>query len=228
MGDMSIDIYAEKDLIKDELSVTGSVHLEDKKNGIVAAASSSGGGKLALDSVTAFSNFDDVGGGKLLVKPKYVPDGDPSVDIEYSNGDTDVKITVSSGADGMEQEGTLSHSFGTTDVTVAYNDDPSVVVEHKHDEIDIKLTATASDQEVTLSKTFGDDTISPTFSRSGDVSIAWERDLGDDNSFTATLVPDDSVDVEWKDDNWTASVHAAMSGVEGEAVSVSAKRDINF
>jgi hypothetical protein len=74
----------------------------------------------------------------------------------------------------------------------------------------------------------GDDTISPTINNSGDVSVAWDRALGDDNSISAVLKPNESLDVEWKDDNWTAKVNCGLDGTNIDGVSISTKRDVNF
>jgi hypothetical protein len=228
--DLLVDVKANKDMRSGETKVVAGVLNAEKIHGVIAEASASGG-NLELDSVTGITELP-IEEGSLKVTGTYVPDGDPTVLLafKHGNGNTDIDVKVTGGAAAFDTEATLTHRImDNTGITVAYNEDTSIVFEHKRDDdLDITVTASASDQKVTLSKTFGDDTISPTITKSGVTSVAWERDLGDDNSFTATVVPDDSINVEWKDDNWTANINAGLSGIEIGDLSVSAKRDINF
>jgi hypothetical protein len=52
--------------------------------------------------------------------------------------------------------------------------------------------------------------------------------LGDDSSLTATLKPNDSLNVEWKDNDWTANVDCGLDGANISGANVSVKRDISF
>jgi hypothetical protein len=52
--------------------------------------------------------------------------------------------------------------------------------------------------------------------------------LSDDSSLTATLKPNDSLDVEWKDDAWTANVNMPIDGTNINGANVSIKRDVSF
>ena len=56
----------------------------------------------------------------------------------------------------------------------------------------------------------------------------FEQTLGDDNSVTTTVKPDESIDVEWKDDSWTANVNMPLDGTEIAGSNVNIKREINF
>jgi len=70
--------------------------------------------------------------------------------------------------------------------------------------------------------------VAPTINNNGDMSVAWERSLGDDSSLTATLKPNESLDVEWNDGDWTANVNCGLDGVNVDGANVSIKRDITF
>jgi hypothetical protein len=70
--------------------------------------------------------------------------------------------------------------------------------------------------------------VAPTINNNGDISVAWERSLGDDSSLTATLKPNDSLNVEWNDGDWTANVDCGLDGINVDGANVHIKRDINF
>ena len=147
------------------------------------------------------------------------------VTIDHSMGDTQIGLVAS--AD--NQEVTINHQAGDTRLgLVASADNQEVTVDHTAGDTNIKLTASADNQDVTITQRMGQDTISPSFNNRGDISVAWERDLGDDNSLTATLKPNESLDVEWNDGDWTASVNCGLDGINVDGANVNIKRDINF
>jgi hypothetical protein len=108
-------------------------------------------------------------------------------------------------------------------------DTRDVVINYSNDDTNVKLTASADSQEVTISQQIDDDNrIAPTVNSNGDISVEWERRIGDAGSLTATLKPNDSLDVEWKDDAWTANVNMPIDGTNINGANVSIKRDVNF
>merc|ERR1711865_1149009 len=140
-----------------------------------------------------------IDGASLTITPTYsLASEDADVVVTYANDDTSVELTAS--ADSQE-----------------------VVIKHDMGDTQVQLTASKDAQQID-----DDNKISPTISRDGSVSVEWERSLDGDNSLTATVKPDDSIDVEWKDDNWTANINAGLDGTSIGAVSISAKRDVNF
>jgi hypothetical protein len=91
------------------------------------------------------------------------------------------------------------------------------------------LTASADNQEVTISQQLdANNRVAPTINNRGDISVEWERSLGDDSSLTARLKPNDSLNVEWRDNDWTANVDMPMNGANINGANVSIKRDITF
>ncbi|KAL9185960.1 hypothetical protein ACHAXT_003737 [Thalassiosira profunda] len=104
-----------------------------------------------------------------------------------------------------------------------------VVVTYDADDTLIKVTASKDDQVVTISQKLNDENIiSPTIGRDGSLSLAWDRKLGEDNSVRTTLNPNRSVDVEWRDADWTANVNFPMDESDVRGATVHIKRDIKF
>ena len=104
-----------------------------------------------------------------------------------------------------------------------------VVLTYDADDTLIKVTASKDDQIVTISQKLNNENmISPTIGRDGSLSLAWDRKLGDDNSIRTTLNPNRSVDVEWRDSDWTANVNFPMEENDMRGATVHIKRDIKF
>merc|ERR1712013_623099 len=97
------------------------------------------------------------------------------------------------------------------------------------DDTDVKIVASRDAQKVTVSQQVDDkNRVAPTLTSSGAMSLEYERSLGDDSSVTATLKPNESIDVTWKDDSWTASVNMPVDGTSIEGADVSIKREVSF
>jgi hypothetical protein len=181
------------------------VNADNEDNDVsVKMVASAGTGDFNVRSVEATKGLD-IDGARLTVTPRInLKNDEKDVVINYNNGDSDVKLTAS--ADSQEVE--LSHSTLNTD---------------------IKVVASADAQEVTVSQQIDDNNrVAPTINNNGDLSVEWERALGDDSSLTATLKPNDSIDVEWKEDAWTANVNMPLDGTEISGANVSIKRDVSF
>jgi len=160
------------------------------------------------------------------------------LDIDASNEEVDlsVHLTASAGNDFSVRTVEATKGFDSdgsrVTVTPRFNlqdDSRDVVVNYSNDKTNIKLTASVDSQEVTLSQQIDDDNrIAPTINSKGDISVEWERRLGEDRSLTANLKPNESLDVEWKDDAWTANVNMPIDGTNINGANVSIKRDVRF
>ena len=189
----------------------------------------SAGGDFSVQSIEATKGLD-VDGARVTINPRYnVADESADVVIGYNNDSTSLKLTAS--ADNQDIE--LNHRIGDTSIgfeaSAGNLGAGQLTLDHSMDNTNVKLTASASGQEVTISQQVdANNRVSPTINNNGDISVQWERDLGDDNSLTATLRPNDSLDVEWKDAAWTANVNMPLDGASVSGANVSIKRDVNF
>jgi len=198
-------VSARADLDCEDYKSAGiEVNADNEENDISVKMVANAGGDFSLQSVEATKGLD-LDGARLTVTPRLnMEDDNRDVVVNYNNGDTDVKLTAS--VDNQEVE--ISHSTGNTD---------------------IKVTASMDSQEVTVSQKIDDiNRVAPTVNNNGDISIEYERSLGDDSSVTATLKPNESIDVEWKDDAWTANVNMPLDGTAISGANVGIKRDVSF
>lgn len=169
----------------------------------------------------------DVDGARVTLNPRYdMETQEADVVVGYDNGNTNVQLTASADS----QEVNIKHKLDSTNIELtASADSQEVTIDHQMDNTNVKLTASADNQEVTISQQIDDNNrVAPTINNSGDISVEWERALGDDNTLTATLKPNDSLDVEWKDDAWTANVNMPLDGANVQGANVHIKRDVNF
>jgi len=108
-------------------------------------------------------------------------------------------------------------------------EDGDVVIGYSKDKMEVELTASKDEQTVMVSQQIDDNNrVAPTVSRSGAISLEWERKLSDDNTVTTTVRPNESVDVEWKDNSWTANINVPIDGTSVGGTNVSIKRDVSF
>lgn len=178
-----------------------------------------------------------------------------SYDIDAENGD--LRLSLSASASGVHSvEATKGFASGDADITVnpRYNldtEEADVVINYDAGDTSVELTASANSQSVKVARQAGDtnleltasadaqsltitqqldenNKIAPTFNSNGDISVEWERSLGDDNSLTATVKPNDSVDLEWNDADWTANINLPVEGTTVTGANVSIKRDVSF
>ena len=164
--------------------------------------------------------------------------GSADLEINADNDDNDLAVNVVARAGGdfsvrsVEATKGMDANGARVTVTPRFNledDTRDVVVNYSNDKTDVKLTASADSQEVTISQQLDkENRVAPTINSNGDMSVEWERSLGADSSLTATLKPDDNLNVEWKDDDWTANVNMPISGTNIKGANVSIKRDVNF
>jgi hypothetical protein len=158
------------------------------------------------------------------------------VDADNKDNDLNVHLVANAGSDfnvrSVEATKGFDANGARVTVTPRFNlqdDSRDVVINYNNDKTNVKLTASADNQEVTISQQIDDtNRVAPTVNSSGDISLAWERKLSDDSALTATLKPNDSLDVEWRDNAWTANVNLPMDGANINGANVSIKRDVNF
>jgi len=161
--------------------------------------------------------------------------GDSSTDIAVraKNDDIDTSVQVVSAGGGNKIQ--ISKGFGALGgrvaVTPRYNTKTSVadaVIDYDGD-ISVKVEASAQKQKLTVSKQVSDtDTLTPSITSAGDVSVAWKKSLSAGNSLTATVAMNDSVSVKWEDGPWTATIASALDGSEFGEVDVKINRKISF
>ena len=202
------------------------VDAANSANDIAVKMVASAAGGFNVRSVEATKGLD-IDGARVTVNPRFnLEDDSPDVVINYNNGASNVTLTAS--ADAQEIE--INHNMGDTDIkVVASKDAQEVEIQHSVGKTDIKLVASKDAQEVTISQQIDDNNrLSPTINNDGDRSVEWERTLGDDSSLTATLKPNESIDVEWEDGAWTANINMPLDGTSISGANVGIKRDVQF
>jgi hypothetical protein len=161
---------------------------------------------------------------------------DLEIDANNEENDLSVHLVAAAGDEFSVKSVEATKGFDQNGARVTVNprfniedDTRDVVINYSNADTNVKLTASADSQEVTISQQIDDDNrIAPTVNSNGDISVEWERRVGDAGSVTATLKPNDSLDVEWKDDAWTANVNMPIDGTNINGANVSIKRDVNF
>jgi len=174
----------------------------DAENGDLSIKLSASGG--GVHKVEATQSFDS-NGATVTVNPRYNIDTEEAdVVINYEVDDTTVELTASAEAQ-------------------------SVVIGHVSGDTSLELTASAESQSLTITQQIdADNKLSPTITSDGDISLEWERQLGDGNSLSATVKPNESIDVEWNDADWTANINVPIDGTTVTGANVSIKRDVSF
>ncbi|KAL7494666.1 hypothetical protein ACHAWT_003388 [Skeletonema menzelii] len=165
--------------------------------------------------------------------------------IDAADNDNDLKLTMFGSAAASLKRFATSPRVSHIEFTKGFDNDgnritvnPRYNVDYDHmdvvmtydaDDTLISVTASKDDQVVTISQQLNDENmISPTISRDGSLTLAWDRKLGDHNSVRTTLNPNRSVEVEWKDEAWTANVNFPMEEDSMKGATVHIKRDVRF
>eukprot|EP00566_Odontella_aurita_P021289 CAMPEP_0113537954 /NCGR_PEP_ID=MMETSP0015_2-20120614/7108_1 /TAXON_ID=2838 /ORGANISM="Odontella" /LENGTH=219 /DNA_ID=CAMNT_0000437497 /DNA_START=363 /DNA_END=1019 /DNA_ORIENTATION=+ /assembly_acc=CAM_ASM_000160 len=116
-------------------------------------------------------------------------DADLSVHLEANAGDSFSvnKIEATKGIDSDDSRITVTPRYDLN------TEEADVVVAYASGDTDIEVTASRDAQSIKISQQIDDENrVSPTLASSGDISVEWERKLGDDSSLTTTLTPNDS------------------------------------
>lgn len=160
------------------------------------------------------------------------------IELDAANAGADLRVHVDATAGNnmvvrsVEATKGINQNGARITVTPRYNletEGKDVVLTYSKDKTNAKLTASADNQELTISQQIdGDNRIAPTVNNNGDISVEYERRLSDSSSLTANLKPNDSLDVEWKDSAWTASVNMPIDGANVKGVNVGIRRDVEF
>jgi hypothetical protein len=170
------------------------------------------------------------------VNAQDLKNADVEVDAANANMDLAVRLTANAGSNfnvkTVEATKGINQNGARITVTPRYNldtEDRDVVLTYSKDNTNAKLTASADNQSLTISQQVDNNNrIAPTVNNAGDISVEWERRLSDSSSLTANLKPNDSLDVEWKDSAWTASVNMPIDGANVKGVNVGIRRDVEF
>jgi hypothetical protein len=185
------------------------------------------GNGFNVQTVEATKGLDLDDGARFTLNPRYnVESKGADLVVSYDNDNTNAQLTASAG----NQEVNIKHKLDNTYIELtASADNQEVTIDHQSHNTNIKLIASTDNQQITISHQIDDtDRVSPTINNNGVMSVEWERSLGDDSFLTATLKPDESLDVEWKDNDWTANVNMPIDGINVEGANVSIKRDVSF
>jgi len=160
-----------------------------------------------------------------------------SIDIDASDETSAVHVDASAGTtavtvDKVTATKTFDADGGSVTVNPRYvveSGDADVVVTYSKDDLSIEVTASQEDQSITISKQVDDENrIAPTVSSDGTFSLEYERSLDGGNSLTTTLTPNDSIDFEWSDSDWTATINLPLDGTDITGTNISVKRDVTF
>lgn len=150
----------------------------------------------------------------------------------FTSGDARVTINPRMDMSTRDVDATITWDAGNTAVSLEANRAAQSikVTQQVSDRTEVSVDANKDEQTFTVAQQIDDQNkVTPSFGlRSGKVSVAWERDLGDDNSLTTTVKPDDAIDMEWKDSAWTANINMPISGTNIDGANISVKRDVNF
>lgn len=240
-----VSARAERDVAGGSTGIELDADNEDADLSVRVVASADGG--FNVGSVEATKGLD-MNGARVTINPRHnMESGDSDVVVSYDDGSTNVQLTASADAQEVSathnmgdttvgvtasadsQEVTINHTTGDTNLGLtASADSQELTVDHTAGDTNLKLTASADAQEVTITQQIDDSTsIAPTINNSGDISVAYNKQL-DDGSLTATLTPNESLDVEWNDGDWTANVNCGLDGINVDSANVSIKRDITF
>jgi hypothetical protein len=222
VGGWGISARAERDMSSADTALEFDANNDDADLNVRVVASAGGG----VERVEATKGLD-MNGARVTLNPRYnLANEEADVVVGWDNGDTNVKLTASADS----QEVNVKHRIDNTNIELtASADNQEVKIDHQMDNTKIKLTASADNQEITVSQQLDDkNRISPTINNKGDISVEWERSLGDDSSLTATLKPNESLNLEWKDNDWTANVDMGLDGTDISGANVHIKRDVTF
>lgn len=114
-------------------------------------------------------------------------------------------VKVSRRMDVMDGELTIVPSYNVAarkvDVNFAYEMEDTIV----------ELDVAPSKQILTVSQRLGDNVVTPSITTDGEFDLQYRRSLPS-GSLTATYKPNDSVEVEWEDGPWQATVTTPMDG----------------
>jgi hypothetical protein len=157
---------------------------------------------------------------------------DLDINADNEDGDLSLNILASIGDDGVSVNSIEAYKK-MDDLTISPkydlgSEEASVTVNWSSGDTEVELVASADAQSVTVGQQVDDDNkVTPSITSDGDISVAWERSVGDDSTLTAT-VGGGSVDLEWEDGAWTANINVDIDGTSIDGTTVGIKRDVTF
>lgn len=119
---------------------------------------------------------------------------------------------------------------GSLQVNPSYNVPSSAVgakIGYSLDNTSVQVDSTA--KMITVSHSFGKDTVSPSVTTSGDFSLSYSRTLPE-GTLTTSWTPDESIAVTWNDGEWQTTFKAPIDGLAkaNQGIKVNMKRSIDF
>lgn len=159
------------------------------------------------------------------------------VNADNSGDDLSLRMFASAGSSFNVERVEATKGFSSGDARVTVNPrfnvetrDVDVTVGYDMGRTNVVVDASRDEQNVRVSQQLDEQNrVAPSFAlRSGKVAVEWQRSLGDDNSLTTTLRPNEEIEMEWKDEAWTANINMPIEGNSVAGANVSVKREVSF
>lgn len=144
------------------------------------------------------------------------------VEIGMSGGPVDTGIQIKGGVDGdgevsvsnVKVSQSVDAFGGSLKVSPSYNianGRGDVTVSYGIEGTTVTVDANEDTQKLTVEKEFGDNLVAPSISTTGDVTLSLSRSI-EKGTVSATIKPNDSVNLKWEDGKWSANLNAPMEG----------------
>mmetsp|Transcript_16371 Transcript_16371/g.24001 ORF Transcript_16371/g.24001 Transcript_16371/m.24001 type:complete len:265 (+) Transcript_16371:66-860(+) len=161
------------------------------------------------------------------------------IEIEANEDQSDVSFKMfgsltdlSFSASKIEATKTMHADGANISVTPRYDldtEEGDLVMSYSKDDVKLEVMSSKQDHAVSYSQQLDDENrLGGSMTKSGSVSLEWERALAGDKSVTAILKPNESIDVEWNDDPWKVNMNIAIDGASIVGPTVSITRDLTF
>lgn len=133
------------------------------------------------------------------------------------------KVEIEKGFDALGGRFSLTPRYNIAsseaDITLGYDSDDTTVT----------IDASGSSQKLTVSQqVVAGHRLTPSITSAGDFSLAWKKDLGDGDSVTTTVSPNDKISVKWEDGPWVAQIDTELDGYKTGGLSVRVNRKVTF
>jgi len=110
-----------------------------------------------------------------------------------------------------------------------------IEISYESEAVSLSVVASPEERTLKLSRQMGD--FMPYFkdakyslvaSDKQDISFEYERKIDEDGSIKASFRPNDSAEIEWRDNGWVASAKSKLDGITPLEPDVSIKKDVSF
>lgn len=133
------------------------------------------------------------------------------------------KITIDKGIEALGGRFSITPTY---DVAAS---DAQVTLAYDSEDTTVTIDASQSKQKLTVSQVVAEGhRLTPSVTSSGDVSLAWKKDLDGGDSITTTITPGEKVNVKWEDGPWVAEFDSPLNGHKTEGLSVKVNRKLTF